>query len=373
MGIYKDKISKKWYYEFSYKTSTGERKRRKQRGFDLKKEAVEAENYEKVKLKETPPSKITFSQLYKLYTEAKSPEWLPGTERKFETAMRLHILPFFQEMKIDDIASKDIEDWKTAMYDKLTDDGTKYHPKTLNRFKGDLNALFNYAVNHRFINFNPARVVSSFKNPAMIQRPEKEVWSDDEFKAFISVVDDERWRLFFLFMWCTGVRIGEMQGIMFEDIDFENKTVRINKSIDTKQAGQRYVINPTKTKKVRVLELPESFLKELKPYYEYQKQYNGWNKKRFLFGFENPMSNTTVDVARGKYIALAKVKYISSHCFRHSHATMLLSNGVDIKSVSERLGHKDVAETLNTYAHVLPNNRDKILNLITKSIKVTPI
>ena len=49
-------------------------------------------------------------------------------------------------------------------------------------------------------------------------------------------------------MWCTGVRIGEMQGIMFEDIDFENKTVRINKSIDTKQAGQRYVINPTKTK-----------------------------------------------------------------------------------------------------------------------------
>jgi len=54
--------------------------------------------------------------------------------------------------------------------------------------------------------------------------------------------------------------------------------------------------------------------------------------------------------------------------FRHSHASLLLSNGVDVKSVSERLGHKDVAETLNTYAHALPNNREKIIEIIKQTI-----
>ena len=62
-------------------------------------------------------------------------------------------------------------------------------------------------------------------------------------------------------------------------------------------------------------------------------------------------------------------KYISSHCFRHSHASYLLSSGIDIKSVSERLGHKDVEETQNTYVHVLPSNKSEILNLLDVSLK----
>ena len=107
----------------------------------------------------------------------------------------------------------------------------------------------------------------------------------------------------------------------------------------------------------------------LKPYYDKWAQMDTWNPDRFLFGFEKPLPNTTIDKTRESYIKLAGVKRISSHCFRHSHATYLLSNGVDIKSVSERLGHKDVEETLNTYVHVLPNNRDKILNLVDKTLK----
>lgn len=88
-----------------------------------------------------------------------------------------------------------------------------------------------------------------------------------------------------------------------------------------------------------------------------------------MFGFNKPLANTTIDKARERYIKLAGVKRISSHCFRHSHATYLLTSGIDIKSVSERLGHKDVKETLNTYAHVLRGNKSKILNLLDKSLK----
>lgn len=373
MPVYKDKKTGKWYYEFTYKTITGENKRRKKRGFDLKSDAKEAEALEKIKLKDAPPSSLTFGQLYQLYLEAKTPEWLAGTERKLRDHIELHVLPVFKDIRLDKITTKQIENWKIDMYKKThhaPDGPKKYKASTLNSIRRDFSTIFNYAINHKIISFNAVRAVTGFKNPMSEDVDmEKQVWSPEEFQQFISVVDDEKWHIFFTFLWVTGVRIGEAQGVMFRDIDFESNTVRISKSIDTKQKGKPYVINPTKTKKTRVLELPGEFIAMLKPYYDKWAQMDTWNPDRFLFGFEKPLPNTTIDKTRESYIKLAGVKRISSHCFRHSHATYLLSNGVDIKSVSERLGHKDVEETLNTYVHVLPNNRDKILNLVDKTLK----
>lgn len=373
MPVYKDKKTGKWYYEFTYKTITGENKRRKKRGFDLKSEAKEAEALEKIRLKDAPPSSLTFGQLYQLYLEAKIPEWIPGTEQKTRDHIELHVLPTFKDIRIDKITTKRIENWKIDMYNKTYDTPAgpkKYKSSTLNSIRRDFSSIFNYAINHQIVSFNPVRAVTGFKDPMSEGVDiEKQVWSPEEFNQFISVVDNEKWHVFFTFLWVTGVRIGEAQGVMFRDIDFENSTVRISKSIDTKQKGKLYAINPTKTKKTRVLELPSAFVAMLKPYYDKWSNADEWNPERFLFGFEKPLPNTTIDRARESYIKLAGVKRISSHCFRHSHATYLLSNGVDIKSVSERLGHKDVEETLNTYVHVLPSNRSKILTLVNESIK----
>ena len=371
MPVYKDKKTNKWYYEFSYKTISGEMRRRKKRGFSLKSEAKEAEALEKIKLKNAPTSALTFGQLYNLYLEAKTPEWLPGTERKFKNSIETHVLPYFKDIRIDKITTKDVENWKTALYNKTTPTGGYYKAITLNRIRRDFSSLFNYAINHQYIAFNPVRAVKAFKDPMGEERTlEKQIWTPEEFNRFIAVVDDEMWRVFFTFLWSTGVRIGEAQGVMFKDIDLNEKTVSINKSIDTKQKGKTYVINPPKTKKSRVLELPDSFLNMLKPYYENASKLAEWHEDRFLFGFFKPLPNSTIDKARNKYIDLSGVKRISSHCFRHSHASYLLSNGIDIKSVSERLGHKDVQETLNTYVHVLPSNKSKILNLLDESLKI---
>lgn len=377
MPVYKDNSTGKWYYEFSYKTISGETRRRKKRGFALKSEAKEAEALEKIRLRESPPSALTFGQLYELFLEAKSPEWLPGTKRRIVNAINRHVMPRFKDIRIDKITTKDIEDWKIELYNK-TINGQRYKVDTLNGIKKTFSSVFNYAINHQFVSFNPVRAVTPFKDPLSSEAVhEKQVWSPQEFDRFINVVEDEKWRLFFTFLWVSGVRIGEAQGVMFKDINFENNTVSINKSIDTKQKGKLYVINPTKTKKTRILELPDTFMSALKPYFEKMKQMDEWRPDRFLFGFYRPLPNSTIDKNREGYIQLAGVKRISSHCFRHSHATYLLSNGIDIKSVSERLGHKDVEETLNTYVHVLPSNKSKILNLLNESLKnyanLTPV
>lgn len=373
MPVYKDKKSGKWYYEFSYQTITGETRRRKKRGFELKKDAKDAEALEKIKLKDAPPSSMTFGQLYEIYLEAKHHEWLPGSEKKVREHIDLHVLPVFRDMRIDEITTKQIEDWKLKMYrkERKTSKGTQqYSLAMLSNIRSDFSAIYNYAINHQMVTFNPVRAVSGFKDPnTMEESIEKQVWTPEEFSQFIGFADSEIWYIFFTFLWVTGVRIGEAQGIMYRDINFNKNTVTICKSIDTKQKGKPYVINPTKTKKPRNIELPDDFMKLLRPYFERGTKIDGWTADKFLFGFDRPLPNSTIDRARNKYIELAGVKKISSHGFRHSHATYLLANGIDIKSVSQRLGHKDVHETLNTYVHVLPVNKSRILGLVSESLK----
>ena len=373
MPVYKDKKSGKWYYEFSYQTITGETRRRKKRGFELKKDAKDAEALEKIKLKDAPPSSMTFGQLYEIYLEAKHHEWLPGSEKKVREHIDLHVLPVFRDMRIDEITTKQIEDWKLKMYrkERKTSKGIQqYSLAMLSNIRSDFSAIFNYAINHQMVTFNPVRAVSGFKDPnAMEESIEKQIWTPEEFRKFIGVVDDEKWYIFFTFLWVTGVRIGEAQGVMYRDVDFGNNRVTICKSIDTKQKGKPYVINPTKTKKTRIIELPDDFMELLRPYFVRGTKIDGWAADKFLFGFDRPLPNSTIDKVRNKYIGLAEVKKISSHGFRHSHATYLLANGIDIKSVSQRLGHKDVHETLNTYVHVLPVNKSKILGLVSESLK----
>lgn len=370
MPVYKDKKTNKWYYEFNYKTTTGATKRRKKRGFELKSEAKEAEALEKIRLNEDSPSFLTMEQLSKLYIEAKHQEWLPGSEREFMIKLNSHILPTFKNLHIDKITAKDIENWKNEMYNKTMPSGKKYSISTLNGTRGHLSALFNYAIKHQYISYNPVHSVPAFKDPNQIDEVrEKSVWSPDEFKTFISVIDNEKWKVFFTFLWSTGVRIGEAQGVMFKDVDFDNGRVKIYKSIDTKQKGKPYVINPTKTKRSREIELPQKLTEMLRSYCDKYRKKSDYDEEKFLFGYNKPLPNTTINKARTKYIDLSGVKNISLHCFRHSHATLLLSYGIDIKSVADRLGHKDVKETLNTYAHVLKSNKDKILNIISSTLK----
>lgn len=64
------------------------------------------------------------------------------------------------------------------------------------------------------------------------------------------------------------------------------------------------------------------------------------------------------------YCKLANVKKIRIHDFRHSHASLLLSKGVPITVISQRLGHSDINMTLNTYSHMMPNDEDKAVNMI---------
>lgn len=84
----------------------------------------------------------------------------------------------------------------------------------------------------------------------------------------------------------------------------------------------------------------------------------------FLFGRSEPLSSSTVKRQMQDTIKKSGVKRIRVHDLRHSHVSLLLNNGANIVAVSRKLGHSDVQVTLRTYAHLLPETEDKLVNIL---------
>lgn len=89
-----------------------------------------------------------------------------------------------------------------------------------------------------------------------------------------------------------------------------------------------------------------------------------FNEDWYIFGGINPLSTTTIGRKKDIYCKKANVKKIRIHDFRHSHASLLLSYGVPITVISQRLGHSDTNMTLNIYSHLIPQDEDKAIDIL---------
>ena len=97
---------------------------------------------------------------------------------------------------------------------------------------------------------------------------------------------------------------------------------------------------------------------------EYYKNIIDFNEDWYVFGGIKPITPTTIGRRKDEYCVKAGIKKIRIHDLRHSHASLLLSNGVPITVISKRLGHSTIQMTLNTYAHLIPEDEDKAINML---------
>ena len=113
--------------------------------------------------------------------------------------------------------------------------------------------------------------------------------------------------------------------------------------------------------------LNKSVINQLNKYKKNRKKKYGFKESWFIFGSSKPITKTTIDGVKDWDIEKANVNRITMHEFRHSHATLLISAGLDIISVSRRLGHSDVNITLGVYSHLLDKKNEEIVNFLEKS------
>ena len=281
----------------------------------------------------------------------------------YEKDYNKHIYPYFARKDIYSINTLDYNVW----FENLAK--TSLKAKYLNKINSLLRNIFDYGVKNYDLPSNP--VVKNFKTQSKIIEDKDKIRyiTKDEFDKFISVADDDMYKLLFEFLFYTGCRIGEVICLTWNDINLERKFVSITKTL--------YKIHdntPTtnKTNKNRQVSIPDVLLLELANYKAIKKSYKDFSNDWYVFGDNKTLSTTQIQRKKHQYFTDANIHEITIHEFRHSHVSMLVNEYLKHGNtdstkffimMSQRLGHT-IPVMEKVYLHLFPNNQDDIVNML---------
>ena len=342
MPVYKDKQRGTFYYN-TYITIDGVKKKRMKRGFKTRSEARKAEAEllldDGIKTSDNPYFKDIIDDFMKWYKRGKK----ESTIYRANIEINNNILPVFKNKRIKSITKKDVFVFQNELLERLS-------PKSVLSTRSILSIILNYAKDMEYVSNN---VVSKVE-PPKLEKARFEYWTLNDFKRFISVVDNDRYKALFMTLFYSGMRIGEVSALKWDDIDFKNNTIDVNKGY-----YQGTISKPKTESSIRTIKMPDHTMLLIKSIYS---KYND-----FVFGqYTKPLTANTIVKRYNRYINKSGVKRIRLHDIRHSHASYLINNGYDIQIVSKRLGHAKVSMTLDTYAHLYPNKENEAIEFMNK-------
>ena len=343
MAIYKD--DKTWTVQCRIKNRDGTTKQHKKRGFLTKKEAKE---YESKITSKISKCHMKLSEFYEIYLTDKKNELKYRTILTKRQMIETHILPYFGELPLDEITAQDIQNWQNEMYEK------DYEPTYLRSIANQLSGMLNHACNIYEMPTSPYRKV---KKMGKSDANRIDFWTFEEYQRFIRAMkDDPVYFPLFETLYYTGMREGELLALNLSDFDMSGNLLHINKTYN--RIRKRDVIDTPKTENsVRTIDIPNFLKEEVK---KYAKKHYGFPEDQRLF----PIVARTLQKRLKKYEALTGVKPIRVHDIRHSHVAYLIYQGVEPLIIKERLGHKDIQMTLNTYGHLYPSQQKKVAEML---------
>lgn len=342
MKAQKDGNKGTWLIQFYYTDWRGERKKKFKRGFRTKGEAEKwAIDFLQ---KQEADLDMNFEQFLELYYEDMKNRLRESTMRTKKYIIDLKILPYFAKKRINEIKASDIRTWQNELMKQ------GYKETYLKTVNNQLSAVFNYAMRYYELKNNPCHRAGSIGKS---KADEMSFWTKQEFQQFIEGVRDKKQSyVAFQILYWTGMRIGELMALTFNDIDFEKRTITINKSYQ--RLGQKDVITPPKTPKSnRTISIPKFLTEEIK---EYISQLYGILADDRMFSFTKAFLEH--EMIRG--VRETEVRKIRLHDIRHSHASLLVEMGFIPLAIAERLGHEKIETTLNTYSHLYPNKQNEL-------------
>ena len=355
MKAQKDAKTGKWLIQFRYTNWQGERKKTTKRGFNTKRDAEEwVRNF---LMSQQADFNMNFEEFVKIYRNDINNRNRSSTTETKDNIIDTKILPYFAKKSMNSITAADIRSWQNEVIALRKKDGTPYAETYLHTINNQLKAIFNYAVTYYDLQNNPCKKVSSMGKK---QASEMRFLTVDEFSKFLDgIMDKQKSYVTFMTLFWTGMRLGEMLALPPADIDFEDKTIRINKTYNTKEKKN----GPTKTyASTRTISVPDFLLADIK---DYMNSVYGLTKHDRLF----QVTKYYMEHEKERALKNSGIEHIRIHDLRHSHCALLFEMGIAPLEVKERLGHKNIETTLNVYAHVYPDKQRKLSDKLDKVYK----
>ena len=280
-----------------------------------------------------------------------------------------HIKPYFKNMYVDKITLRQCQDFTNKAFAAA--------PAAYTQIIGIVKSVLDYALRLGMIESNPMLYVIKPRKKIDVSDKHDNFYNKDELKKFLAAAKNTNLKKYAIFrlLAYSGMRIGECLALTWHDLDYKNNTIAINKTIA--RIKDKLVIQTPKTKTSnRVISLDVETMQVLKMWQlEQRKQLlklgiNAMNKHQLIFS--NSKNSfiivPTVRLAIKQIAKKAGIYPITTHGFRHTHATLLFASGMDIKQVQARLGHSNVQTTLNIYTHAMKDKQDKIGDEFAKYI-----
>lgn len=330
-----------------------------------KEEAKQLELELNRKVTEAPASKLTINDLIEEYLASKKSNVRETTYFKNERNYRLYISPYLGTVKTSKITPSILQGWKNKI------NSTNLSTRTKNNAYHELSSLLNFAVRMNYLSQNPLPNVGPFRDVEFISTQERlRYYTPDQFIAFISAAkeaaetaNDWRYYVFFCIAFYTGMRKGEINALKWSD--FERNILHIRRSISQKIKGNTDTETaPKNPSSYRDIQLPMPLLEVLKEHKKRLQIFPDFSEEWRICGGTSTLRDTTLANANNKYADAAGLPHITIHEFRHSHASLLINEGISIQEIARRLGHSDVQITWKTYAHLYPREEERAIKIL---------
>lgn len=226
---------------------------------------------------------------------------------------------------------------------------------TLRRMYEFVNVIFSQAANDMIITINPVERVS----PPKAEKHKPNYFQPEQVTAILEALEKSpmTWKTLVTMMIVTGARRGEIVGLKWDKVDFDNGQIIIDNCLQY-YPGTGVVDNPTKTRKTRKVSVPPETMALLRRYRLWQLERrlfwgDQWKESPYVFTAEHggPLSPVSVNTWLDRFAKDHGFPHINPHAFRHSAASIMIANGIDIVSVSKMLGHASPRTTMEIYSH----------------------
>ncbi len=308
-----------------------------------------------------PPERITLGEYLERWLPTQRQPLAPSTFSSYQANIRLHVLPYIGSIPLQRLIREDLD----GLYATLLADGRH------NKGGGPLSAKtvrLVHAVIHKALadatrKGSVTRNVAGLADPPKLTtraRPKMRVWTADELRRFLELIEGHHLYDAFYVKANTGMRRGEVLGLTWRVIDFDNGRLAVTQNV----TAPNYHVTVSDVKSahsLRTIDLDQRTIAVLRSWRRHQLEHDMETGARtdesgFVFAKHNgdPLHPDYFSQAFERLIAKMDLPRIRLHDLRHTHATLLLKEGVPPKVVSERLGHSSVAFTMQVYQHVLP-------------------
>jgi integrase len=298
--------------------------------------------------------------------------WLPiqetrlrkSTYESYRRNIELHVVPGLGRRKLDQLTPEDVD----LFYAALLRSGRKKRPGEKGSAKGlapktvhNIHVMLNKALSDAARKGTVVRNVVALADAPSLQarkRPEVKAWEVDQLVVFLDAIESHRMAPAFRFAAHTGMRRGEVLGVRWRDIDLHQGRVSVRQALVS--VNYEISISDVKTgTSRRTIDIDADVIQALRDWHKIRTEERdgvapALDDLVFVKADGTSMHPDIFSQLFDRTVAKLDVPGISLHDLRHTHATLLLKAGVNVKVVSERLGHANVAFTMNVYQHVLP-------------------